>query len=416
MYRPFTTIGMNKKTEKLFYPLGILALGAGKLWYYALAGPGVVDSHGYYGEAVIRLQQEGTIYFSGLACVYTETLSDIFPFVGNRIEAAGICQLLFQVAWLEALFVGMGMIFGKAAGAVTAGSLALSPWIGETLFEICPENFYMLHWSVVAVVFGSLALRMKFAGWCADKWEALYLLLAGLYMGLVCYWNWLGFFLCLPAGYLLAKAYFAYGRKGLATAALAAGLFLGVTLGFFTVLSVDAGLTGTTGAKQFIRWFREIRQPGGGSQDMDICLALWLAGGLLAGVFSQWAFWCLGRKEVTGGMEKVADAKNTAEEEGQGNYIVTQDGRRIRLLDNPLPGPKKHVKRKMSFDIEEVGDLEELADVAGKEQWQGIGREEAEEKPDLLEERPLQDGFREELSGEEDDFDFQISQGDDFDL
>lgn len=69
MYRPFTTIGMNKKTEKLFYPLGILALGAGKLWYYALAGPGVVDSHGYYGEAVIRLQQEGTIYFSGLACV-----------------------------------------------------------------------------------------------------------------------------------------------------------------------------------------------------------------------------------------------------------------------------------------------------------------------------------------------------------
>ncbi len=60
--------------------------------------------------------------------------------------------------------------------------------------------------------------------------------------------------------------------------------------------------------------------------------------------------------------------------------------------------------------------MEELADVAGKEQWQGIGREEAEEKPDLLEERPLQDGFREELSGEEDDFDFQISQGDDFDL
>lgn len=50
-------------------------------------------------------------------------------------------------------------------------------------------------------------------------------------------------------------------------------------------------------------------------------------------------------------------------------YFVTEDGRRVEYLDNPLPGPKSFVHRKMRFD---------------------------------------HDG--------EDDFDFEVSPGDDFDI
>ena len=39
------------------------------------------------------------------------------------------------------------------------------------------------------------------------------------------------------------------------------------------------------------------------------------------------------------------------EEEG---YIVTDDGRKIKLLENPLPVPKKHVKKDIGFDIDDV--------------------------------------------------------------
>ena len=52
------------------------------------------------------------------------------------------------------------------------------------------------------------------------------------------------------------------------------------------------------------------------------------------------------------------------------NSIITEDGRRVQLLENPLPLPKKHVRKEIHFDIEDFAD----------------------------------------------DFDFKISDGDDFDL
>lgn len=57
-------------------------------------------------------------------------------------------------------------------------------------------------------------------------------------------------------------------------------------------------------------------------------------------------------------------------EEKTENSIITEDGRRVQLLENPLPLPKKHVRKEIHFDIEDFAD----------------------------------------------DFDFKISDGDDFDL
>ncbi|MDE6186302.1 MAG: hypothetical protein K2G39_12880 [Lachnospiraceae bacterium] len=36
-----------------------------------------------------------------------------------------------------------------------------------------------------------------------------------------------------------------------------------------------------------------------------------------------------------------------------GDYVVTEDGRRVQLLENPLPVPKRHVKKDMEFDFDE---------------------------------------------------------------
>ena len=34
------------------------------------------------------------------------------------------------------------------------------------------------------------------------------------------------------------------------------------------------------------------------------------------------------------------------------DFFVTEDGRKVKYLDNPLPGPKKHVSRQLDFDFE----------------------------------------------------------------
>ena len=44
------------------------------------------------------------------------------------------------------------------------------------------------------------------------------------------------------------------------------------------------------------------------------------------------------------------------EQKQEENSIVTEDGRRIKLLDNPLPVPKRHVKKKMNFKVNATGE------------------------------------------------------------
>ncbi|NBJ92151.1 ABC transporter permease [Parablautia muri] len=52
-------------------------------------------------------------------------------------------------------------------------------------------------------------------------------------------------------------------------------------------------------------------------------------------------------KETTQeGQEQLQQA--VEKEEG---YVITEDGRRVKLFDNPLPLPPKHVKKNMGFDF-----------------------------------------------------------------
>lgn len=46
----------------------------------------------------------------------------------------------------------------------------------------------------------------------------------------------------------------------------------------------------------------------------------------------------------------------------QDGYFTTQDGRIVKFLDNPLPVPKKHVKKEMDFKFHDVEPLEKKAD------------------------------------------------------
>ncbi len=56
------------------------------------------------------------------------------------------------------------------------------------------------------------------------------------------------------------------------------------------------------------------------------------------------------------------EAGKAPAEEKQDDYFITEDGRRIKYIENPLPGPKKHVKREMDFDLKEVDDLMDFPD------------------------------------------------------
>lgn len=43
--------------------------------------------------------------------------------------------------------------------------------------------------------------------------------------------------------------------------------------------------------------------------------------------------------------------RNNGESE---EFFVTEDGRKVHYLENPLPEPKKHEAKNMDFDVDEV--------------------------------------------------------------
>ncbi len=70
--------------------------------------------------------------------------------------------------------------------------------------------------------------------------------------------------------------------------------------------------------------------------------------------------------------KETKEAKKEIKEETQKEtqYVVTQDGRKVELLDNPLPVPPKHEKRDMDFKFNEFSE-----ESAAKEDTWGKGDE-----------------------------------------
>lgn len=70
--------------------------------------------------------------------------------------------------------------------------------------------------------------------------------------------------------------------------------------------------------------------------------------------------------EKTTTKNEAADGKEEKTQEGQEQlqqavdkeegYVITKDGRRVKLFDNPLPLPPKHVKKNMGFDFNVLKD------------------------------------------------------------
>lgn len=297
-YRQYIITGMNKKW-KIFNFIWILAAVSSRIVYFflsrntsVLAGflglspKTISDTYGYFEYAMIRSDESKRALDSGLSYGYGQNLSWLLRFVGNKTDAVCVYQMTLQILWLTLFFVGMSFLFGRMAGMIAGSILLLSPWILNTVFVICPENYYMLHWTVALVICGCLQIHVKNKG--LNNWSRLCLIVMGFYLGVICIRNSIRFY-----------------------------------------------------------------------------LPLWLLCAVAGGIICQWLFNMAQRKKQvmktannqTKGSIPAKKKEKMPEEETQDNYFITEDGRKVRFIDNPLPGPKKHVKREMDFDLKDFDDL-----------------------------------------------------------
>lgn len=93
-------------------------------------------------------------------------------------------------------------------------------------------------------------------------------------------------------------------------------------------------------------------------QDMDLWLPFWIFGSVMAGgLFKAAASVYRKRKETAGKEEK------TAKDEDSGRRDMdmadgTEGEKKVKYIENPLPLPKKHVKKTMNFKLDEKDDFD----------------------------------------------------------
>lgn len=394
---------MKKKTQILLISLWGLAVAGSRILYFWLSRRPIVDTYEYFSNAMIQAEKTGGAFTSGLAYAYTEFLSGLLRFTGNRIEAVIISQMITQILWLIFLFAGIGLIFGKLAAVESTTILAVLPVILDSMLEPSTENFYMLHFSLVLMLLGAFCLLTRKRGWFERRICELYLLAAGFYLGVICIWNYVGFSLILIAGYILFCNYAVLKDKIRAQrekkeekpknyimGVFYQGFLLltGMAAGMFATLMKYTGKTGWTFVWQFDWWVSQLRSFPGRCQDISTWLIIVLAVSVFTGILCNAILLNVKRKkagqaaENTEFLEETPENPNKEEqmEEVHEEYVTTADGRQVKLLENPLPVPKKHVKREMKFDFEYEDD------------------------------RKKENNIEEKL-----DFDIEISENDDFD-
>lgn len=343
------------------------AVAGSRILYFLLRKQTAVDTYEYFANAMVRAGESEIPLNSGLAYAYTKNLSGLLRFTGNRIEAVCVYQMVLQILWIILLFVGICMMFGKLAGMISATILAALPMALDSMVTVSPENFYMLHLSLNLIILGIFFIRTRRVGWYRSNLCELYLMIAGFYLGVICIWNYVGWCLAAVILYILIQNHFVLREeirkqkydeeREVREQLMGAGsqafiLFTGVAVGMYATLMKYTGLTGQTIVEQFEWWTHQFGSFPGRCQDVSGWLILALTGAGVTGILCRLLITFICNKKTI-----QVEEPEMAVEEKQDGYVITEDGRKIKLLDNPLPVPKKHVKKEIRFDLDDKIDV-----------------------------------------------------------
>lgn len=350
----------------------------------------VTDDFGYYQASAVQAEEKEPVITSGNVFAYTESLTEILKFTGNRMEIIAGYHIILQTASFLFLFLGCCCLFGRAAAFLEIILFSFSPWMITGIFKISPENYYLFVWSLVFMLSGFFYKKTEENGWYRNSREELYLIITGFILGIVCIWHHLGFLLLLFLIYAVVKNEPGLNeRRKNRNAAVemerlvrgedwepddreeimpaSSQLFIlisGMLLGGYCTLMKYTGITGDFIKGQLEWWLLQLyRFENGRWQDMELWLVIWLPSGILAGAVLQAVMNKCGRQKKTAPVtevqtvkeEKIPEDEKPKEEEKE-KEMDKEAERKINYIKNPLPLPKKHVKRTLDFKLDEKKD------------------------------------------------------------
>lgn len=363
----------------------------------------VTDYYGYYERAMVRAEAGTPILSSGLAYAYTDLLSKLLSLCGNHLQAVLVFQGILQTAALYCFLRAVWCLCGRLAALLSATVLAAIPSVLIATTNVEPFNFYLFHFSVLFLMIGYFYTLSREEGLRRSRICELYLMLMGFYLGVVCIWNYAGFLLLILFAGVLVKTHLSTKEliwrqdqdllqekdQIMSTFSQVLIVILGILLGMFATLMKYTGISGEVISGQIRWWIGQFRDLPGTCQGLEFKYVIYIVVVILLGMLCNAGQTCYQKRreestsedvkipkppEHTEAVEKSTAALEewrfdlyddseenwrfpdelTGEEKQQENpdFFTAPDGRKVKYLENPLPGPKKHASRHLDFDFE----------------------------------------------------------------
>ena len=366
-----------------------------------LKNTGVPKDSIYYDMAFINNAGGVPSLAHGASYCYAAVLSTLFSFSGNKAAAGLVLQAALQALSLLLLYLGIRRMAGKTEAFWSVAILAFLPSYTGKIYELEPETFYFFLWVLGVFLIGQCGMAKGRTG------SRIAFLLAGIYIGAMGFLDISGWLLSLFAGWLCIKKVKkedgeeeARKEKRRDSGKELLFCLLGAAGGMVFCLALDAALSGLSlesiwntwlglyswrgsawilsgpESDPFIGsalcfgnmlmaagfWFRKERR-----QEPEVWTLLLLAAAAfhigLSGPFGYhvlFAFaWAvpaglgiasMGVCREPGQPVKAKVPDLVLEDMDQADEEEEEKTTGVKLIENPLPLPKKHVRREMDFD------------------------------------------------------------------
>ncbi len=385
-----------QKAFELFCVAGILAMAV-FYRFYILRLVDVWEESVYYEMAKIKSPGGVPQIVHGASYFYTVLLSFVLSLSGNHMAAGVYLQLLLQILSLMCLYFGVRLLAGRIEAVCAMALMAFLPEYAQRICELTPEASYFFLYSAGLCLAG---LYIKREG---KGRSAAVFVITGLYIGMMGYLDAFGFSLLLFIGGSYVKGFVdgkgcqeGKGRKNRGRPAFFPFILClsGMFFMFFLLSVWDAAVTGSPLMSIWETWGNvsatggRHRFPAGPDRDMlmgavlcfcgllgaigfffhkrqkqDVWILLLLATTvwdlLSAGaagyhIFTAFAWAVLSGVGITSmGLDKEGE---TVKAPVPDLVMVDMDEMEeenkpsVKLIENPLPLPKKHIKREMDYD------------------------------------------------------------------
>ena len=337
----------NKKTGKILFEAGILImvvnlLSAIGIWQSILHDWKVSLGGDLFFQAFIQSGGNYVITYLNQESIYISFLSVLFSFLGNKEELVLIINLILQIAGIAFFYLGTKKLFRfvfPLAISMIGGLLSgcFYPVIADTSMHMIWFLSGLIFW-VSSKVFCDISGK-------TIKW-----LILGILLGISCYVDFAGILLLITfVLFALLTNDQTLKEKGLQLLYL----FLSSSVSFCCMFCLWNNYR--LDAVVFTQWFNDkmkyCLQADGLNQYISLVVVLVVC----------IIFYAIKRSRkvvVMPEVQNIVEETISAEESASVETVEQQPEvpKTIKLIDNPLPLPKKHVKKEMNYAFEPTKD------------------------------------------------------------